>query len=140
MLSQEAIYTKTALAAAKKLRPQSAPVMTKADEERRRRKNYREQYADMPHLFQTQVPFQLYEIGKTSITRPCNKCARETFYCPHRVGRGAFNARRPGTAKVTSEVYGNFGPTHESMKPIYGNINTTKQFFDASHLAPGWGK
>jgi len=155
-LSQEAIYTKTALqgglqgtkvgtsrpgsskpGSGKKMRPASAPVRTVAASEAMRRTAYRDQYKDKQHLFQTQVPFDLYEIGKTANTPICNKCSRETFYCPHRVGRGTFTARRPGTATTAYQTYGNFkGST--VTKPKYGNVNVTKQFYDQSHLSPGW--
>jgi len=143
-LAQEKIYTKTALAKAKQMkksRPASAPVAignARANEERRRRTAYAEQYKDRPHLFQTQVPFDLYEVGRSAITPICNKCSRETFYCPHRVGRGTFTARRPGTATTAYQSYGAFGDHNEAVKPKYGNINTTKQFYDQSHLKPGW--
>ena len=136
-LSQEKIYTTTALATAKKMRPQSAPV-TKISMERKRREDYRQQYQEQPHLFQTKVPFDLFDVGRSANTPICNKCARETFYCPHRVGRGTFTARRPGTAKTAYDMYGDFGTGHVSGKPKHGKVNVTKHFNDQSHLMPGW--
>jgi hypothetical protein len=110
MLSAEAKNNKKMLAQ----RPTSAPVLTKAQETRRRQEAYYAQYSERPELFQTRVPYNLYEIGKGPNNTPtCNKCSRETFYCPHRVGRGEYTARRPGTAHTSSNVYGNFGPNSE---------------------------
>jgi hypothetical protein len=85
-------------------------------------------------LFQTQVPWGLYDIGRSVNTPICNKCSRETFYCTHRVA--AAKARRPGTAPTSYETYGNF-EDHKVTKPKYGNINELKYFADSSHLVCG---
>lgn len=92
----------------------------------------------LPTCFQTEVPDHLYDIGKETeggTTPICNKCSRDTFYCKHRVGTGVATARRPGgTAYQTSarEVGGRVWGV--STKPSYGRTNTTKQFFDISHI------
>jgi hypothetical protein len=143
LLSQEAVHNSKMVAeAAARLRgsrPTSAPVLTKAQERKRSQNAYFAQYNDRPELFQTRVPYNLYEIGKgPNVTPICNKCSRETFYCPHRVGRGEFTARRPGTANTASSVYGAFGDNTEVFKPKYGNVAETKSFYDHSHLKAGW--
>lgn len=86
-------------------------------------------------LFQTQAPRSLYDIGRdeSGITPICNKCPRETFYCPHRVGRGAETLRRVGTWKTTSQIVGgNLNPSVN--KPTYGRKSLIKDFYDNNHL------
>lgn len=100
----------------------------------RRQRKYQAQYATKPELFQTQVPWELYDIGKNAMTPICNKCSRETFYCRHRVA--SQSTKRPGTAPTTYGVYGDF-EKYPVEKPIHGNVNELKHFYDRSHLAPG---
>lgn len=92
----------------------------------------------LPACFQTQVPDQLYDIGKETeggATPICNKCSRETFYCKHRVGTGVATARRlGGTEYQTSGREIGARSWGVSSKPAYGRTNTTKQFFDISHI------
>jgi hypothetical protein len=95
------------------------------------RRHYKEKYADNPELFQTQVPFNLYDIGKESSTPFCNKSARDTFYDMHRVAN--MGLRRPGSCPTSYETYGNFD-YYPTDKPKYGRITETKHFFDHSHL------
>jgi len=139
-LAHEEIYNEVALKKAKdmrKRRPGTAPPVGRVAQEKYRQKKYREQYKDNPHMFQTQVPFNLFDIGRDSYTPVCNKCKRDTFYCPHRIGRGAFNARRPGTASTLNSTYGKFGPNHVLQNPKYGNSHATDSFNDKSHIMPG---
>lgn len=114
---------------------------------------YREQYADKPELFQTKVPFYTYDIGReeNASTPICTKCSRDTFYCPHRVGRNTKTLRRPGTAPTT---YGNYGAWDDSMpqadrpatrgeryaaqKPKYGNVHVVDHFYDQGHIHTGY--
>jgi len=120
-------------------RCESAPSGEHANESplKRRQRKYKEKYADQPELFQTKVPWTLYDIGKTAVTPICNKCSRETFYCRHRVA--SQKMKRPGTAPTSYEVYGNF-EKYPVEKPVYGNVNELKNFCDRSHLAPGGAK
>lgn len=117
-------------------RAESAPSGEFAHESplKRRQRKYREQYAGRPELFQCQVPFELYDIGKTAVTPICNKCNRDTFYCRHRVA--SQKSKRPGTAPTSYETYGNF-ERYTVEKPKFGNVNELKNFNDRSHLAPG---
>lgn len=88
-----------------------------------------------PHLFQTKVP-SLYDIGKpngTGITPFCNKCSKDTFYCIHRVGNGATNARRMGPLSTLSQEVG-AGDVLHVVKPQYGLKGNLNTFFDRSHL------
>lgn len=125
-------------------RAQTAPLSAAGDramagetQVQRRRREYTEKYADRPELFQTQAPWNLYDVGKDAMTPICNKCSRETWYCRHRVQ--SQNTRRPGTAPTTYEVYGNF-ENYPVEKPIHGNVNELKHFYDHSHLAPAGAK
>jgi hypothetical protein len=91
----------------------------------------------LPAHFQTQVPTQLYDVGKAGSgeTPVCNKCHSDTFYCKHRVGYGIVNTRRDGgseyrtsSQEVGSRVWG------ISTKPSHGRVRTTKTFFDISNV------
>jgi hypothetical protein len=86
----------------------------------------------LPELFQTQVTKHLYDIGRGDTTPICNRCARETFYCPHRVGRGAQTLRRNGLVNIASEVYGS--GIKSAIKPEHGRRSHIKDFFDRNHL------
>jgi hypothetical protein len=105
-----------------------------------RERTYRAKYSNNPRMFQTQVPWNLYDIGReasdgSGVTPICNKCSRETFYCRHRVGNGALTARRPGTANTSNTNYGAFDSALFTAKPKYGIINQRKHFYDNSHLS-----
>lgn len=115
-------------------RPVSANVDMLETPSERRQRRYAEKYTGRPELFQTKVPWELYDIGKTASTPICNKCSRETFYCRHRVA--SQQTKRPGTAPTTYETYGNF-EKYPVEKPVFGNVNELKHFYDPSHLAPG---
>lgn len=87
----------------------------------------------LPPLFQTQVTRHLYDIGKDGgVTPICTRCARETFYCPHRVGRGAETLRRKGLLNTSAEVYGS--GVRGATKPEHGRRSHIKEFFDRNHL------
>lgn len=132
-LRGEQIYVKHALSNAEALDIPSDPL----EAEKERQQQYIDTYKGQHGLFQTQVPFNLYDIGRKAYTPICNKCARETFYCPHRIGRGTHSFRRPGTAPTTYSSYGNFDAM-PSAKPKHGKVDQRKHFFDNSHLSPGW--
>lgn len=135
-LKQENIYAQTAL------RSQSVePRMSEAQILRKRQREYQQKYTLNPGMFQTQVPWNLYDIGKgpegsAGTTPICNKCPREKFYCPHRIGRGEVTLRRPGTAPTSAKAYGDFVTSAE--KPKFGVISEHKSFYDSSHLTTGW--
>lgn len=99
----------------------------------------REEPVDNRDLFQTQVVQNLYDIGRTpqGITPICNKCARDTFYCRHRVGNGEVTSRRPGTVPTSNSNYGSYEHKMYTSKPRYGMVDQRKHFYDTSHLAVG---
>jgi len=89
-------------------------------------------------FFQTQVPQNLYDIGKEQGTTPiCNKCSRETFYCKHRVGNSQITARRLGPHKTSAMIVGS--EVKQANKPPYGRKSHIKDFYDANHLGVGSG-
>lgn len=110
--------------------------------------------------FQTCVPIHGVDIGKADengygVTPICNKCSRDTFYCKHRikaeVPEGLKELRRPqngGMSPTSYNAYGswnsgfgdvnNGSPKYVPTNPKAGRVRTTKQFFDSSHLVPGW--
>lgn len=86
-------------------------------------------------MFQTQVPNHLFDIGRTAITPICNKCSRETFYCPHRVNsQGSDTLRRLGPLKTSAMEVGSEIHKH-NMKPPHGKRSQLKDFFDNNHLS-----
>lgn len=112
-----------------------------------------------PKWFQTQVPFHSIDIGRASgpnangdepgVTPICNKCSRDTFYCRHRIKASCDPSvpelRRGANGGLSPTSYNAYGAWNAEenkeppMKPKAGRIRTTKQFFDSSHLIPGWG-
>lgn len=119
------------------------------EQRRKTQQEFKELYADQPHLFQTRVPYHTYDIGREEKTSTpiCNKCKKDTFYCKHRVGRNKVTLRRPGTAPTAYGTYGNWddsmpqadaqplrGPRYFIKKPRFGHIHSTNSFFDDSHL------
>lgn len=90
---------------------------------------------DEAHLFQTQTPSFLYDVGKTAETPVCMKCNRDKFYCPHRAQvTQTDSARRPGEIPSQNTAYGDFNG-EQVGKPKFGRNNVTRQFWDASHLS-----
>lgn len=88
------------------------------------------------NMFQTMVPTMLYDIGKDGGTTPiCNKCSRETFYCKHRVGKGADTLRRLGPHKTSAAIVG--AEIIGAEKPQYGRKSHIKDFYDAGHAMIG---
>jgi len=90
-------------------------------------------------FFQTQLPRFLFDFGRPGAVTPiCNKCARETFYCPHRVGHhAAVTARRLGSYRPASLVYGGAVHSAPALKPTHGLRSVVEDFRDHSHLYPG---
>ncbi len=85
--------------------------------------------------FQTQVTNHLFDIGRTSITPICNKCSRETFYCPHRMNsHGADSLRRLGPLKTSALEIG-AEIQKQNIKPPHGKRSQLKDFFDNNHLS-----
>lgn len=83
---------------------------------------------DNEAMFQTQVPTMLYDIGKDGGTTPiCNKCSRETFYCKHRVGKGAETLRRLGPHKTSAAIVG--AEIVGAEKPQHGRKSHIKEFY-----------
>jgi len=132
-LKAENIYAQTAL---RNFRANTAKPMSRTEIQTKRQREYREKYGTNVDMFQTQVPWNLYDIGKDCTTPICNKCPREKFYCPHRIGRGASTLRRPGTAPTSAETYGDFVTPAE--KPKFGVVSEHKSFYDNSHLTTNW--
>lgn len=105
--------------------------------------------ASAPHLFQCQVPDNLYDIGRdpAGITPFCNKCNRQKFFCPHRANLSKpVSAFRLGTYKTTNMVLG-AGDVYSVAKPTHGARSETKYFFDHNHIGsdfadayPAWKK
>lgn len=95
-----------------------------------RQRLYREKYKDHPELFQTQVTFHSYDIGRTAVTPFNNKSTADTFYDLKRVAQ--LGLRRPGPNPTSYETYGNFKVKAE--KPQFGSVNVCKQFYDHSHF------
>jgi hypothetical protein len=88
-----------------------------------------------PRIFQTKVP-TLYDIGKpngTGVTPFCNKCSKDTFYCTHRVGKGAVTCHRVGPSHAVSREIGS-GDVLSVTKPQYGLKGNLNTFYDRSHL------
>lgn len=139
-LKSEAVYSQLAIKQAQAIRPQSTEPMSEAQMLKRRQREYEQKYAANPGMFQTQVPWDLYDIGKDrgghGTTPICNKCPREKFYCPHRIGRGEITLRRPGTAPTSATTYGDF--TTPAEKPKFGVVSEHKSFYDNSHLTTSW--
>lgn len=139
-LEGEKIYAQSALKAAGMTTGNQGPPPTEAQMLAKRQKDFTDKYAYNPGLFQTQVPWNLYDIGRNEegagITPICNKCPRERFYCPHRVGRGEVTLRRPGTAPTSAKAYGDFVTSAE--KPKFGVVSEHKSFYDNSHLTRSW--
>jgi len=109
-----------------------------------------------PQWFQTNVPFHSYDIGRegqaNGTTPICNKCSRETFYCRHRIkarvsekvkelrrSEGANDAMSPTSYNTYGSWTAEGFPSYIPLKRKAGRVSTTKQFFDGSHLSPGWG-
>lgn len=99
----------------------------------------------IPTLFQNKVPTNLFDIGKEEfggVTPICYRCARDTFFCRHRVNRenlistGDFDdtANAKSTPRITgpyvisSESYGGFDVP--AQRPEHGRRHTTMEFFD----------
>lgn len=131
-LKTENDFTKANIMAAQLTHPSTAPEMRPGEtHEEARQRRYKEKYQDKPELFQTQIPFQLYDIGKEGGTTPfCNKSKKDTFYDIKRVA--ASGIRRPGSCPTTYETYGNYD-YYPTEKPKYGRITETKHFYDHSH-------
>lgn len=135
-LKTENIYAQTALKNAGI--DKNTAQLSEAQQLLKRQADYTQKYAHNDELFQTKVPWNLYDIGREEAFTPiCNKCPRERFYCPHRVGRGAVTLRRPGTAPTSSKAYGDF--VTQAEKPKFGMISEHKSFYDNSHLTTQWG-
>lgn len=119
-----------------KTRPSTTPAAYQdpAALEQLTRQRYREKYADQPELFQTQVTYNLYDIGRTSVTEFNNKSAKDTFYDLHSVAK--LGIRRPHTVSTSYETYGNFD-VYPTVKPKHGSTTVTKSFYDLGHLAVG---
>lgn len=107
---------------------------SKEELEFQRQRKYRERYADKPDLFQTRVPFSLYDIGREATTPFDNKSSRDTFYDLHQVAQRG--KRRPGSCPTSYETYGNFD-VYPTDKPKYGSVTETKAFYDHGHLSHG---
>jgi len=132
-LKGEASYSQASLEAAS----EEAKTMSTdpAEVEDQRKMEYTQKYEEYPQLFQTRVPFDLYEIGRPEGSTPiCNKCSRDTFYCKHRVGSGPITNRRPGDLSTSYNQIGSFDAYRIVQKPEYGKKEETKHFYDNSHL------
>lgn len=84
----------------------------------------------LPPLFQEDVSRHLYDIGRTrsGTTKHCYKCARDTFFCKHRVGVD-------GHKRV--EIIGTYGYGTSKMPPpakTFARVSQTKAFLDGGHL------
>jgi len=132
-LTTEENFTKASImASAGKNISQPLDVLPDETVDQARRRRYKDKYVERPELFQTQVPFNLYDIGKDTGSTPfCNKSAKDTFYDIHRVAN--MGVRRPGSCPTSYETYGNFD-YYPTDKPRYGRITETKHFYDHSHL------
>jgi len=112
-------------------RPQTAPELMDGETlEDMRQREYQDKYEDGPP--QTQVPFSLYDIGRTQNTEFNPKSHKDTFYHIHTAARSG--ARRPGPSTTSYETYGNFD-VYPCKRPQYGSVSETKTFYDHSHLS-----
>jgi hypothetical protein len=132
-LKTENQFAKANILATKRGSPGDEPKTSEAQEALRQQR-YKEKYADTPDLFQTRVPFSLYDIGRDSYTRFNNKSSRDTFYDINVVAQQGL--RRPGTCPTSYETYGNFDH-YPTTKPQYGSVTETKSFYDHGHLSIG---
>jgi hypothetical protein len=99
--------------------------------EEMRQRLYNEKWSQNPNLYQTKVPFGLYDIGRTQVTDFNNKSSCEKFYDHLDAARSGL--RRPGNYPTSYETYGNFA-TKQVSKPEFGAVATTKTFYDSGHL------